>query len=138
MTAAALLKLQMDPPLMGFEDITAYTLHDIPDNPYFFWLAAAAEDGPKFLLTKPEYFFPGYLQQVNSLLLANKECSEGKLPDVYVIITLAEQPLDMTANLLAPLLIDFEKQQAAQMVLYESDYTPRHYLFPPEKRRKSG
>src|SRR5690554_2157439 len=138
MTNTANQKLYMEPPLMGFEDIFAYTFRPDEDNPCFFWLEA--ENGPKFLLTKPEYFFPEYLREVKSIISSNtvESKNEEKLPDVYVIITLRERVADMTANLMAPLLINHKKLQASQQVLYESDYTTRHYLFPPTKRRKIG
>ncbi|NLZ92746.1 MAG: flagellar assembly protein FliW [Firmicutes bacterium] len=138
MATTTQLTLKMTPPLLGFEDQDTYTLIPIADNPYFFWLEA--KDGPKFLLTKPEYFFPGYLQQVKSNLLTNIGEANRNLgkSDVYLIITLSTKPQEMTANLLAPLFIDQEQKLASQIVLHESNYTTRHYLFPPEKRRDCG
>ena len=138
MTATTQLTLKMNPPLAGFEEIDTYTFLPIADNPYFYWLDA--EDGPKFLLTKPEYFFPGYLQQVKSYLMTNIGENEDNLGkwDVYLIITLAAKPQNMTANLLDPLFINPTQKKAKQIVLYESNFTTRHYLFPPEQRRNCG
>ncbi|NLM53189.1 MAG: flagellar assembly protein FliW [Firmicutes bacterium] len=136
----AKITLQMDPPLLGFEEINTYILTPVEDNPYFFWLEA--EDGPKFLLTKPEYFFPDYLQQVKSFCMSNRakkeEHAAEEEPDVYVIITLADKMEEITANLLAPLFVYRQKRQAAQIVLYDSDFTTRHLLFPPAEHRSCG
>ena len=133
------ITLQMNPPLLGFEEINTYTLSPVEDNPYFFWLEA--DKGPKFLVTRPEYFFPNYLQQVKSLYLSNRANTAKAVeedPDVYVIITLAEKMEEMTANLLAPLFVYRQKGQAAQIVLYDSDFTTRHHLFPTTKHRSCG
>ncbi|NLM46091.1 MAG: flagellar assembly protein FliW [Firmicutes bacterium] len=132
MTDAA-ITLEMDPPLPGFEEITSFTLTPVPDNPCFAWLEA--KNGPQFLLAKPEFFFSGYLQQVKTYLPSNFT-STGI--SVYVIITLADRIQDMTANLLAPLLVDTASKRAGQHILYDSAFTTRHYLFPPEKRRQCG
>ena len=129
------LALQMDPPLPGFEEITSYTLTPVPDNPCFAWLEA--KDGPQFLLARPECFFSGYLQQVKAYLPSNFTTTE-KSPCVYVIITLADKIQDMTANLLAPLPVDTAAKRAGQHILYDSNFTTRQYLFPPEKRRQCG
>ena len=129
------IKLRMDPPLLGFEEMDTYTLRPVPENPYFFWLEA--ENGPQFLLTRPEYFFSDYLQQVKQYLMPNTAYVEKSL-DVFVIVTLKDKVQDMTANLMAPLLLDFETRQAGQYILYDSPYTPRHRLFPPQKRCNCG
>ena len=100
----AKITLQMDPPLLGFEEINTYILTTVEDNPYFFWLEA--EDGPKFLLTKPEYFFPDYLQQVKSFCMSNRAKKEEHAmeeePDVCHYYT--DKMEEITANLLVPLL----------------------------------
>lgn len=126
----------INPGLLGFEEISEYTLKSVPSNPFFFWLEATAE-GPSFVLTMPKYFFPDYCVQVKRDTLANLEIEE-KEPCVYLIVTVPEKTADMTANLLAPLLINEEKGLACQIVLTDTSYTTKHYLFPPEKRRNCG
>ncbi len=121
--------------LLGFEEVTDYTLKPIPDNSFFFWLEA--EDGPGFLLTKPGFFFPDYIIELS------RESLEDLLPDeehlqVYSIVTVPERTAEMTTNLLAPVFINEKEGLARQVVLHDSGYTTRHYLFPPEKRRSCG
>lgn len=127
--------LKMTPPLLGFSDITDYTLRPVAGNPCFFTLEAA--DGPSFILSKPSFFFPNYVVQVKRNALANIEVEE-KEPEVYVIVTVPEKTADMTANLLAPLFVNREKALACQIVLVDTDYSTKHYLFPPETRRNCG
>lgn len=128
--------IHMNPGLLGFEDITEYTLKPVPDNPFFFWLEAK-EGYPSFILTKPGYFFHDYTVQVKRDSLSNLEIGD-KEPVVYLIVTVPEKTAEMTANLLAPLLINEEKGLACQIVLTDTPYTTKHYLFPPETRRHCG
>lgn len=129
------LHITMNPGLAAFEDVKKYTITPIPDNPLFFRLEAV--NGPSFILTKPEFFFADYKVQVNRNSLANIKI-EKKEPAVYLIVTVPEKTIDMTANLLAPLFVNEEKGLACQIVLHDSDYTTKHYLFPPNKRRNCG
>ncbi len=130
--------LKMVQGILAFEEISDYTLQPVPDNPLFFWLEA--EDGPGFLLTRPDSFFEDYKITMNREdlkdLLAEEDDPE-KI-EVFVIITVPEKMTDMTANLLAPLLINEAEGLACQLVLKDVTYTTRHYLFSPEERRSCG
>lgn len=122
--------------ILAFEDVLDYTLKTVPDNHSFFWLEGG-EKGPAFLLTKPEFFFKDYKIELKREEIQDLLPGEGKI-EAFVIITVPEKIVDMTANLLGPLLINEEKGLARQVVLQNTPYTTRHYLFPPEKRRNCG
>ncbi|PKM78895.1 MAG: hypothetical protein CVU88_08615 [Firmicutes bacterium HGW-Firmicutes-13] len=122
--------------ILAFEDILDYTLTTVADNPCFFWLEGG-EEGPDFLLTKPGFFFEDYKIELKREEIQDLSPESGEI-EAYVIITVPEKTTDMTANLLGPLLINKEKGLARQVVLQDTPYTTRHYLFPPEKRRNCG
>ncbi len=127
------IRLKMVEGMPGFEEIREYCLQPVPGNPLFFWLEA--KDGPGFVLTRPEFFFADFALAVDRAEL--KELSASAVT-VYVIVNVPAKVTDMTANLLAPLFVDEENGLARQVVMHESPYTTRHYLFPPEKRRDCG
>jgi flagellar assembly factor FliW len=129
------IKIKMEKGLLGFEHIHDYTLKPIRGNPFFFWLEST--EGPGFLLTKPAFFFEEYVLHTDKESLSDLEPS-GREIQVYTIVTVPENTMDMTANLLAPLFINEDKGLARQVVLHDTPYTTRHYLFPPEKRRDCG
>ena len=54
------------------------------------------------------------------------------------IVTIPENYSEMTANLIAPLIINKEKAIAKQFVLTNMDYDTRHYLLPEEMRNASA
>ncbi|MBT9142159.1 MAG: Flagellar assembly factor FliW [Syntrophomonadaceae bacterium] len=129
------VSLKMVPGLLGFEEVSEYLLEPVPDNPCFFSLLAP--DGPAFILTKPACFFPDYLVQVKRDLLANIALEE-KEAEIYLLVTVPKHPADATANLLAPLVVNATQGLASQIVLHQSAYTTKHFLFPPEQQRSCG
>lgn len=130
--------LKMVRGILAFEEVLCYTLQPVPDNPLFFWLEA--EDGPGFLLTRPDSFFEDYKITMNREDLKDVlgEKDDPEKIEVFVIITVPERMTDMTANLLAPFLINEAEGLACQLVLKDVTYTTRHYLFSPEERRSCG
>ncbi|MBS3898513.1 MAG: flagellar assembly protein FliW [Dethiobacter sp.] len=127
--------LKMIPGLLGFEEISEYLLEPIADNPCFFSMSAPA--GPAFILTKPAFFFPDYLVQVKRDELANIALEE-KEAEVYLLVTVPAKTAEATANLLAPLIVNTAQGLASQLVLHQSGYTTKHFLFPPEQQRSCG
>ncbi|GFP20571.1 flagellar assembly factor FliW, partial [Candidatus Hakubella thermalkaliphila] len=82
-------------------------------------------------------FFPDYLVQVKREGLANIALEE-KEAEIYLLITVPKHPAEATANLLAPLVVNATQGLASQIVLYQSGYTTKHFLFPPEQQRSCG
>lgn len=119
----------------GFPDVFHYQLKDVPGNPLFFLLDS--ENGPSFILTKPSLFFPNYRLSICRSEL-DPELSENGNIEIFSIVTMSSNPLEMTTNLMAPLLINKEGGVGYQKVLHNSRYTTRHYLYTPEKRRSCG
>ena len=54
------------------------------------------------------------------------------------IVTIPENYLEMTANLIAPLVINKDKGVAKQFVLTSMDYDTRPYLLPEEMRNATA
>lgn len=128
------VRIQMTEGLAGFEEVKEYALRPVPGNTLFFCLEA--EGGPFFVLTRPESFFADFSLHVKREEL-KELCPLGNIA-VYALITVPERVPDMTANLLAPLFVNEEKGLARQIIMHDSPYTTRHYLFPPERRRDCG
>lgn len=129
------LAVQMVKPLLGFTDTYQYQLKKVPDNPLFFWFES--ETGPSFILTKPSLFFNEYKVEIKKDDVVDL-LTDGHEVEVYAIVTVPANLEQMTANLMAPLLINEKNGLGCQLVLHDSQYTTRQYLFPPEKRRHCG
>jgi len=106
------------------------------ESPYVFLQSLKTPD-LAFLMTMPFIFFPDYefeLDDENQQKLG-LERQEDML--LYVLLTIPQGRVqDMTANLMAPLVINAANQQARQLVLEHSPYQTKHRLFPSDKTKE--
>ena len=96
--------------------------------------AVTETDASCFCYTDPYLYLPDY-----KLKLSEEDKKRVKLEgdDPFLtrsIVTIPENYTDMTANLIAPLIINKEKNIAKKFVLTNMDYDTRHYLLPEEMR----
>jgi len=109
-------------PILGFEEEKEFVLIKEKDDSPFCWLQSLKTPELAFLLADPFVFFPEYVVELD-------ETYRSKDIAVYVIITLNENFKLSTANLVAPIIIDVENKEASQVILENSPYTTRHYIF---------
>ena len=106
------------------------------ESPYVFLPSLKTPD-LAFLMTMPFIFFPDYefeLDDENQQKLG-LERQEDML--LYVLLTIPQGRVqDMTANLVAPLVINVANQQGRQLVLEHSPYQTKHRLFPTDKAKE--
>ncbi len=106
------------------------------ESPYVFLQSLKTPD-LAFLMTMPFIFFPDYefeLDDENQQKLG-LERQEDML--LYVLLTIPQGRVqDMTANLVAPLVINVANQQGRQLVLEHSPYQTKHRLFPTDKTKE--
>ena len=106
------------------------------ESPYVFLQSLQTPD-LAFLMTMPFIFFPDYefeLDDENQQKLG-LERQEDML--LYVLLTIPQGRVqDMTANLMAPLVINAANQQGRQLVLEHSPYQTKHRLFPTDKAKE--
>lgn len=116
-------KIEFVSPILGFEDENEFVLIREKEDLPFLWLQSLKTPELAFLLADPFVFFPDY-----SVELDNSYNTEDIV--IYVIVNLNEDFKLSTANLVAPIVIDIKNRKASQIVLQDSPYTTRHYLFP--------
>lgn len=103
------------------------------ESPYYFMQSLRKPD-LAFLLTMPEIFFPDYSAEIDDETVEELKISDAEKILVYVLITIPNGSVRyMTANLLAPLVINIENMQAKQIVMDKSNYTTKHRLFPDKQ-----
>lgn len=122
--------------LYGFEKETEFVL--LPFNPNvespMEWMQSLKSSHLAFVVTDPFLYLPDY-----KLKLSEEDKKRVKLQgdDKFLtraIVTIPENYSEMTANLIAPLIINKGKGVAKQFVLTNMDYDTRHYLLPEEMR----
>ena len=105
-------------------------------SPYFF-LQSLTSPELAFLMTMPFLFFSDYEFEIDDETERQLGIREQSDVLVYALLTIPQGRVkDMTANLMAPIVLNQRTMQAKQLVLERSRYTTKHRLFPEKKEEK--
>ena len=106
------------------------------DSPYVFMQSLMTPE-LAFLMTNPFNFFGDYVFEIDDDSLEKLAIKSQDELAIYTILTLPRGRVkDMTANLMAPIVINTANMEAKQIVLDKNRYTTKHRLFPEEKEDK--
>ena len=107
------------------------------ESPYYFMQSVKTPD-LAFLLTVPEIFFADYAIEIDDVTIDELGITPESNVLCYTMVTIPNGSIRyMTANLLAPVVINSNTMRAKQVVLEKSNYTTKHRLFP-ESGKKEG
>ena len=128
--------VQFDDGIPAFEDEHEFVILPYDsDSPYVF-LQSVKTPELAFMMAMPFVFFPDYEFQLDDVITKRLGIRTAEDVLIYVLITIpAGEFKDMTANLVAPVVISRRTFLAKQVVLEKSKYTTKHRLFP-EKEEK--
>lgn len=103
--------------ILGFEEFLRYTLISMDDqNPFFYF--QSLEDGDlAFIVIDPFLIKRDYEVKIEDDELAVLEIDQAEDVFLLAIVTVREEPLTITANLRAPLVINRRKLSALQVIL---------------------
>ncbi len=98
------------------------------------WMHSLQSPDLAFIVTDPYYYVPDY-----KLYLTDEDKKKILLDKndplaVRVIVKIPKNYAEMTANLLAPVVININQRTAKQFVLTTLEYEVSHYLLPKELR----
>ncbi len=100
------------------------------ESPYYFMQSLKTPE-LAFLITTPFIFFPEYVIEIDDETLDELKIKNQEDVMLYSLITIPNGSVRyMTANLLAPVVINTENMQAKQIVMEKTRYTTKHRLFP--------
>ncbi|OHB70069.1 MAG: hypothetical protein A2W23_08320 [Planctomycetes bacterium RBG_16_43_13] len=120
--------------ILGFSDIRQYVVLNNPKGGPFQWLQSLELPSLAFVVCDPRIFMSDYKIKVKE-----EDISSIKLYDiaggfVLVIVTVPKDPMEMTANLLGPLIFNPKEKLAKQLVLSESGYTTKHKILKGDEQ----
>ena len=130
--------------LLGFAKLKKYIVVDLgtEDSP-FKWLQSCEEPSLAFIITDPVFFVRLPLIRSTSELTM-LEVTEDEELVVSVIMTIPDNPQDMSANLLAPLIFNMANRHGMQYVLTNSNYPVKYFAlrerakYPPAPTPRDG
>jgi flagellar assembly factor FliW len=122
--------------ILGFNELRKFVLLDDPNDEIFAWLQSCETPAIAFPVLEPELFNPGFQPMLTKhdieTLGFSKMTTPGQQPErlrCFAIITIPEDPTQMTANLKAPIIINLEKKIARQIVLQDNSLAIRELIF---------
>ena len=107
----------------------------------FSYLQSTAEVNLTFLLVDPFAFIKDYEFVLEDDVAEALDLTLENPPQVFLIATMKERLADMTANMLAPVVVNGVNRTGRQVILDKSEYSIRHKLFPnglPAEVAKGG
>jgi len=121
--------IKMQKPILGFEGLNSYSLIEQDEFLPFMWLQSLDDPAIAFIVVNPVLFFSDYRIKIHSKEVADLGVNSPDNVETYVIVTIPENPKEMSVNLQGPILINTENNMAKQLVLVNSEYQVHHPMF---------
>jgi flagellar assembly factor FliW len=119
--------------LPAFEDLRKFILLVLPDNNAFTCLQSIGNEEIAFLMINPWDFFPEYDVKIPDEELEEIDITKEEQVKVYNIVTIPKDPQNITINLVGPIIINRDTNQAKQIILTTSSYHTKHPILPERK-----
>jgi flagellar assembly factor FliW len=114
--------------MIGFPGLTRFIMLRHKEGSPFLWLQSLEEGDLAFVLMDPLLLIPDYVLNIppeDRALLAIEASGNGV--QAWAVVTIGRQePPEITANLLAPLVVNPGARLGKQIVLLDSPYAIRH------------
>ncbi|GMB09132.1 flagellar assembly protein FliW [Thermolongibacillus altinsuensis] len=119
----------------GFLDEKQFVLLPLEDTPFVI-LQSVKTSELGFVMIDPFIYFKDYDFELDEQSVAQLQLSSEKEVVVYVILTVADPFDNTTANLQAPIVLNYEKKLGKQVILTNTTYKTKHRLFPSKVETK--
>lgn len=111
--------------VLGFEKLQRYVLLDAAQAP-FYWLQSLEVVEVAFVMISPRIFHADYRLEVPPEEIEEIGIdSPEKILD-FVIVTVPENPMEMTANLQGPIIVNRDTRVGRQSISLNPEYGVRH------------
>jgi flagellar assembly factor FliW len=112
----------MHGPIFGFERLSRFVLLIHNNNTPLWWLQSIEDASIAFVVVNPRIVKPDYNPTIFTEDLESLDIQSSNHIALLAIVTVRSQPLRITANIRAPILINAETRMARQVVLENTDY----------------
>jgi flagellar assembly factor FliW len=120
-------------PIFGFEQSLEYVMLDHSEESPFKWLQSVTEPALAFVVTNPKLFGIPYEFEISDDVADQLSLTQAEDAMVLSIINIPQDnPGEMTANLLGPIIVNQKMRKALQIVLNNTDYSTKTRLIPDE------
>lgn len=121
--------IQFEQGVPGFEDEQQFTILPLDDEKVFYILQSTQTAPLGFIITNPFHFLKEYDFKIEENYVEQLQLENAKDAAVYVILTVAENFKDSTANLQAPVIVNLKNNKGKQIILTNTTYQTKQKLF---------
>jgi len=115
--------------MLGFSECHRYVLMDDEIGEPFMWMQSLDIPSLAFVVIDPAIILPSYHFSVKKDQIKALETNSVEDLQVYTIVTMAANILDVTVNLQGPLVLNKKVRVGQQIVLNDPNFSTRHPLF---------
>lgn len=115
--------------MLGFSECSRFVLMDDEIGEPFKWMQSVDIPSLAFVVIDPAMILPSYHFSVKKEQIKAVETEKVDELQVYVIVTMASNILDVTVNLQGPLVVNRDRRLGMQLVLNDPNFSTRHPLF---------
>jgi flagellar assembly factor FliW len=123
--------IHMTRSMPGFPGKNRYILLNREESKPFLWYQCVDDPKVAFVIIDPHYFKPDFSIDLKvAIAEMSWTIEEKERVAVFVIVNASHKdPEKITANLMAPLLVNTAQQEAFQMIIPDSAYSHRYPIF---------
>lgn len=118
----------------GFNDIRRFIFLYSKENWPFIIMQSVENENLAFITINPWEVLDDYEFEISDLVKNKLEIESSEDILVLAICNLREKFKNMTANLVAPVVINFKKRLGKQVILDNTDYQIRHPVFSAQSK----
>lgn len=121
--------------LLGFSDCRKFVLLDDPNDEIFAWMQSCEDPDIAFPVLEPELILVGCQFALPKNDMEKLGVSEKSSVRSFLIITIPDDPTQMTANFKAPIFINVAQRVGRQCVLQDNNLAIREPIFTRLQQR---
>lgn len=121
--------------LLGFADLKKFVLLDDPNDEIFAWLQSCESAAIAFPVLEPEIYSDTYKIKLTKADLEALKLTSQAQARFFTIVTIPDDPTQMTANMKAPIVINLNDKTARQCVLQDNHLAIRELIFMKLQQR---
>lgn len=114
--------------ILGFTSLNRFVMIVHEEGSPFHWFQSLDDGSIAFITLNPFIIKSDYEPEIDDRTIEMLEVDKAEDVELVVILTVRSEPVKMTANLRAPLVINKQKKLASQVILEDEQYPVQYSI----------